>query len=182
MKGFIFTALLDFAEESFGLSFVDDLISSVKLDSGGVYVTFESYPFSELLAIALAVSEKKEIQLNDLLEAFGLFLLPVLIERHDYIIDQYKHPLDLIEGIEKHIHIEVRKLYDDAELPTFNNISRSENKLVIEYTSQKELSHLAIGLIRGTLKHFNKSGTILMDKVTEKDYTTQFTIELTSAK
>ncbi len=79
MKGFIFTRLLDFAEESFGLAFVDELISSVDLESGGVYVTFESYPFSEHVAIALAVSEKKEIPLNDLLEAFGLFLLPALI-------------------------------------------------------------------------------------------------------
>ena len=124
--------------------------------------------------------KKKDIPLNDLLEAFGLFLLPKLIEKHDYIIHQYNHPLDLIEGIEQHIHIEVKKLYDDAELPTFNNISRTENKLVIEYTSQKELSHLAIGLIRGTLKHFNINGTILMDRVTERDHTTQFTIELTN--
>jgi hypothetical protein len=105
MKGFIFTALLDFAEESFGLSFVDDLISSLDLDSGGVYVTFESYPFSELVALALAISKKKDIPLDDLLEAFGLFLFPALIEKHDYIVQEYKHPLDLIEGIEKHIHI-----------------------------------------------------------------------------
>ncbi len=180
MKGFIFTSLLDFAEETFDLQFVDELISSVDLDSGGVYVTFESYPFSELVTLVSAVSEKKDIPLNDLLEAFGLFLLPKLIEKHDYIIHQYNHPLDLIEGIEQHIHIEVKKLYDDAELPTFNNISRTENKLVIEYTSQKELSHLAIGLIRGTLKHFNINGTILMDRVTERDHTTQFTIELTN--
>lgn len=179
MKGFIFTALLDFAEESFGLSFVDDLISSVDLDSGGVYVTFESYSFDELVALALAISKKKDIPLDDLLEAFGLFLFPALIEKHDYIVQEYKHPLDLIEGIEKHIHIEVRKLYNDAELPTFNNLSRTKNKLVIEYTSQKELSHLAIGLMRGTLKHFNKNGTILIDTVTEKNHTTKFTIELT---
>ena len=178
MKGFIFKSLLDFTEESFGLAFVDEMISEVELDSEGVYVTFESYPFAELVALASYVSVQKQIPMEDLLEAFGLYILPELISKHDYVIKDYNHPLDLIEGIEAHIHIEVRKLYDDAELPTFNNISRTENRLEIEYTSQKELSHFAIGLMKGTLKHFNTQGNIEMEKLTHKDKTTKFVIEL----
>ena len=115
MKGFIFKSLLDFTEESFGLAFVDQMISEVELDSEGVYVTFESYPFAELVALATYVSQQRQIALEDLLEAFGLFILPELIGRHDYVVQNYTHPLDLIQGIEAHIHTEVRKLYDDAE-------------------------------------------------------------------
>ncbi len=178
MKGFIFKSLLDFAEESFGLEFVDQMISEVQLESEGIYVTFESYPFEELVTLASYVSEHKKIAMEDLLEAFGLFILPELIGKHDYVVHDYTHPLDLIEGIEAHIHIEVRKLYDDAELPTFNNISRTENRLEIEYTSQRELSHFAIGLMKGTLKHFDTQGTVEMEKLTHKDKTTKFVIEL----
>ena len=61
MKGFIFKSLLDFAEESFGLEFVDQMISEVQLESEGVYVTFESYPFNELVTLASYVSEHKKI-------------------------------------------------------------------------------------------------------------------------
>jgi len=56
MKGFIFKSLLDFTEESFGLEFVDQMISEVPLESEGVYVTFESYPFEELVTLASYVS------------------------------------------------------------------------------------------------------------------------------
>ena len=178
MKGFIFKSLLDFTEESFGLAFVDQMISEVELDSEGVYVTFESYPFAELVALATYFSQQKQIALEDLLEAFGLFILPELIGRHDYVVQNYTHPLDLIQGIEAHIHTEVRKLYDDAELPTFNNIHRTEKRLEVEYTSQRELSHFAIGLMKGTLKHFNTRGNIEMEKLTHKDKTTKFVIEL----
>ncbi len=83
MKGFIFKSLLDFTEESFGLPFVDQMLSEVELDSEGVYVTFESYPFAELLALASYVSVQKKIPMEDHLEAFGVFILAILISKHD---------------------------------------------------------------------------------------------------
>ena len=178
MKGFIFSYLVDFVEESFGLELVDELISEVDLPSKGVYVSFESYEFSELVALVSAVSVKKNVPVEDLLEGFGRYVFPFLISRHDYIITDYSDPLELIAGIENHIHIEVRKLYDDAELPSFKNVSRTENKLIINYTSQRELAHFAIGLIKETLGHFNKKGAISMEKLNDQAHTTQFIIEV----
>ena len=178
MKGFIFSYLTDYVEESFGLALVDELLTEIDLPSKGIYVAYESYAFSELVALVSAVSEKKQIPLEDLLEGFGRFVFPHLITRHDYIITDYSNPLDLIAGIENHIHIEVRKLYEDAELPKFTNVLQTKNKLVINYTSQRELAHFAIGLIKETLGHFNKQGSISMEKLTNQDHTTQFTIEI----
>ena len=49
-------------------------------------------------------------------------------------------PIDLIAGIENHIHIEVKKLYEDAELPTFNLVEKKEDSLTIIYTSTRGLN------------------------------------------
>lgn len=60
MKGFIFSYLTDYVEESFGLALVDELLTEIDLPSKGIYVAYESYAFSELVALVSAVSEKNK--------------------------------------------------------------------------------------------------------------------------
>ena len=90
--------------------------------------------------------KKTNISPQILLESFGRFVFPYLIGKHSYIVEKYKNPLDLLAGIENHIHIEVKKLYEDAELPTFNVVERKEDSLTIIYTSTRGLTYFAIGL------------------------------------
>lgn len=178
MKGFIFTNFLDFVEKSNGLEMVDQMLGECDLASEGVYSAFNSYEFDELVTLLTYVSKKTDISPQILLESFGRFVFPYLIGKHSYIIEKYSNAIDLIAGIENHIHIEVKKLYEDAELPTFNVVDKKEDSLTIIYTSTRGLTYFAIGLMKETLLFFKVKGTIDMVENYNNDGSVKFHIQL----
>ena len=178
MKGFIFTNFLDFVEKSNGLDMVDEMLGECDLASEGVYSAFNSYEFDELVTLLTYVSKKTAIAPQVLLEAFGRFVFPYLIGKHSYIIEKYSNALDLIAGIESHIHIEVKKLYEDAELPTFSVVEQTENTLTLIYTSSRGLTYFAIGLMRETLDFFKVKGKVTMEENYNNDDSIKFHIEI----
>ena len=178
MKGFIFTNFIDFVEKSNGLDMVDQMLEECDLASEGVYSAFNSYEFDELVTLLTYVSKKTDISPQILLETFGRFVFPYLIGKHSYIIEKYSNAIDLIAGIENHIHIEVKKLYEDAELPTFNIVEKKEDSLTIIYTSTRGLTYFAIGLMKETLQFFKVKGTIDMVENYNNDGSVKFHIQL----
>ena len=178
MKGFIFTNFIDFVEKSDGLDMVDQMLEECDLASEGVYSAFNSYEFDELVTLLTYVSKKTDISPQILLETFGRFVFPYLIGKHSYIIEKYSNAIDLIAGIENHIHIEVKKLYEDAELPTFNVVEKKEDSLTIIYTSTRGLTYFAIGLMKETLQFFKVKGTIDMVENYNNDGSVKFHIQL----
>lgn len=165
MKGFIFTNFIDFVEKSFGLEMVDDMISNSDLKSEGIYTAFNSYEFSELQSMLNYVCTKSGLKPELALEEFGKFVFPYLMGKHSYIIENYEDPLDLISGIENHIHIEVKKIYEDAELPKFTLVEKTEKQIIIIYQSKKGLTFFAIGLIKQTLNHFKVKGSVSITEI-----------------
>jgi len=178
MKGFIFTNFIDFVETTHGLEMVDEMITNCDLPSEGIYSSFNSYDFDELVSLLTYVSKKTDVNPEILLEKFGAFVFPYLIGKHSYIIEHFDNALDLIAGIENHIHIEVKKLYNDADLPTFRVVEKTTKKLTIIYNSSKGLTYFAIGLIKETLNHFNVSGAVTIDKSFDAKNGVKFDIEL----
>jgi hypothetical protein len=163
MKGFIFTNFLDFVEKSHGLKMVDEMISNTNLATGGVYSAFNSYDYNELVTLLTYLSKHTEIKDAVILEQFGRFVFPYLICKHSYITQNYSEPLDFLAGIENHIHIEVKKIYNDVDLPTFKVKNKTDNKLTLIYKSSRGLTYFAIGLIKESLNHFNVEGSVLID-------------------
>ncbi|MEA1956676.1 MAG: heme NO-binding domain-containing protein [Campylobacterota bacterium] len=97
-----------------------------------------------------------DIPIPTLLEVYGVHLFPKLINVLPQFNNQDTDLLEFIESVENHIHVEVRKLYPDAELPTFEVVNSNSNELQFNYISKKNIPQLAKGLILGASKHFNK--------------------------
>jgi hypothetical protein len=180
MKGFIFTNFIDFVEKHHGLKMVDEMILTSNLPSEGIYSAFSSYNYSELVTLLIFLSQKTDTKAETLLEQFGLFIFPYFIGKHSYIIKKYSNPLDFLAGIQDHIHIEVKKLYSDATLPTFSILNKTDNKLTLIYNSSKDMTYFAIGLIKGTLNHFNIKGSIIIDDSYDKNKGIKLDIQLLS--
>jgi len=178
MKGFIFTNFIEFVETNHGLEMVDEMITNCNLPSEGIYSSFSNYDFDELVSLLTYVSQKTNVNPEILLEKFGVFVFPYLIGKHSYIIENFDNPIDLIGGIENHIHIEVKKLYNDADLPTFRVVEKTTKKLTVIYHSSKGLTFFAIGLMKETLNHFNVNGSITIDKSFDATMGVKFIIEL----
>jgi hypothetical protein len=60
----------------------------------------------------------------------------------------------MLKTIDNHIHVEVRKLYPDAELPVFEYQQPDEDHLILTYNSPRGFADFALGLIEGCIQHF----------------------------
>lgn len=176
MKGIIFTEFLEMVEEEFGLEVVDTIIEKAELPSEGVYTSVGTYDFNEMVSLITQLSEQVNLSVNDLLYAFGLYLFSSLGKVHPEVIQNYNSPLALLNSIEDHIHVHVRKLYPDAELPQFKILEKNEDSLSMIYSSSRGLYSLAHGLIQKTFEHFHGQADIDITLLAEDGTEVKFDI------
>jgi len=176
MKGIIFTEFLELVEDKFGLAMVDKIITQSELDSGGAYTAVGTYEFTEMLQLISNLSENTDISVDDLLMVYSEHLFAALIKSHPNLVEHYKDPMDLLASIENHIHVEVQKIYPEAQLPTFKLEERTDTKMVMVYKSDKALYMLGKGLMLETFKLFKVPANIGFEKLNEQGTEVRFTI------
>ena len=176
MKGIVFTEFLELVEDKFGLEMVDRIISSSELASDGIYTSVGTYSFSEMLQLLQHLSENTGISIDNLLLVYAEHFFSVIEKSYPGLLATYKDPIEMISSIENHIHVEVRKIYPDAELPTFEVIEKTDNHLVMDYTSSRAMHHFGLGLMNKTFEHFNSTATIELEKIKEDGTKVRFVI------
>jgi hypothetical protein len=176
MKGVVFTEFVEFAEERFGLSVADEMIARCSLPSGGAYTAIGTYDHRELVQMVGQLSELSGRPVPELLRGFGMHLLKRFASSFPKFF-AHESVFDFLPRIEDTIHVEVRKLYPDAELPTFTCEQPEPNRLVMVYQSQRGMADLAEGLIQGAIAHFRESVLVQRDDLpTEGAQKTRFTL------
>lgn len=163
MKGIVFTEFLELVESKYGLGVVNQIIEESDLESKGAYTSIGTYKFSEMLALLTNLSNLTQITINDLLYVYGLHFFDVLFKNYAEIFETYSNPIQLLSSIEKHIHIQVRKIYPEAELPRFEIKEMKENKLEMIYYSSRSMYSFALGLMEKTFEHYDSSAIINFD-------------------
>ncbi len=176
MKGIIFTEFLELVEEKFGLAMVDKIINQSNLESDGVYTAVGTYEFSEMLQLISHLSENTDIAIDDLLLVYAEHLFKALIKTHPNLVEHYKDPMNLLASIENHIHVEVQKIYPDAQLPTFELEEKTDDSMVMVYKSDKALYMLGKGLMLETFKLYGVSADIEIEKLNEQGTEVRFFI------
>ena len=155
MKGIVFNQLQVFVELNHGIVAWDDAIVSCELPSQGVYVGTQSYDDSELMALVAHFSEVLSASAADITRAFGEFVFARLFE---FAPEEAKNAKDLksfLMMVDQIIHVEVSKLYHDANLPSFEYDSKP-NSLLMEYRSPRKMCFFSEGLILAAAKHFEE--------------------------
>ena len=165
MKGIVFTEFLDLVEDKFGLEMVDKIITQSELESNGAYTAIGTYKFSEMLQLLQNLSNNTGISSDDLLLVYAEHFFSVLESSYPELIASYSDPIEMISSIENHIHVEVRKIYPDAELPTFEVLEKTPNSLVMIYKSSRAMHHFGLGLMNKTFEHFNSTASIVLEKI-----------------
>ncbi|MBK1832020.1 heme NO-binding domain-containing protein [Verrucomicrobiaceae bacterium R5-34] len=161
MKGIVFTEFLNMVEEAHGLDMVDTIIEKSDLASGGAYTAVGTYPHSEIVSLVVNLSQETSTEVSDLLKAFGQYMFHGLARAYPQFVEQSSDPLDFLEQVETYIHVEVRKLYPDAELPTFQcSRPNGPNELHMVYHSIRHMEDVCEGLIKGSLEHFNVEASV----------------------
>jgi len=156
MKGIVFTEFVEMVEEKFSPELVDEIIVESNLESGGAYTTVGTYDHEEMVSMVSKLSEKTGIALDDLVFSFGIYLAERFTVLFPTFFEEAGNVFHFMKSLDNHIHVEVKKLYPDAELPTFSFDDSNPDCLVMEYQSTRGFSTLAHGLMEGVIKHFNE--------------------------
>lgn len=154
MKGVVFTEFIDHAEAAFGEDVVDDVIEAADLPSGGAYTSVGTYDFQEMVALVTGLSKATSVPASDLIHGFGVHLGGSFQDKFQMFFEQQDDLFDFLDSVEKHIHIEVQKLYPDAELPSLKMVDRAGDTATLRYRSMRCLEQLACGLIEASAGYF----------------------------
>lgn len=179
MKGTIFVELIKMAETAFGEETVDMVLDKADLENGGAFTAVGNYPCAELVKIVVAFSEHSGLSAELLQIKFGHWMLEHFVVAYPQFFADKTNAFAMLESIEAEIHVEVRKLYPEAELPTFATERTAPNQLKMTYESPRPLSAFCQGMIEACLEHFDQSGSISRGTNPTNANATNFEITLT---
>ncbi|MBB6428281.1 heme NO-binding domain-containing protein [Algisphaera agarilytica] len=160
MKGIIFTEFLDHVTSQLGVEICEDMIAANNLTDGGAYTAVGTYDHKELLMMVSYLHKRTGIDIDQLIEGFGVSLFASLAQKYPSFFDGIEDSFTFIKQIEDVIHVEVRKLYPDAELPSFSYSQPKPTILILDYRSSRCFAGLAVGLMKGCFNHFNENVSI----------------------
>jgi hypothetical protein len=179
MKGVVFTEFLEMVGSVFSEDMVDRIIEKANPASGGAYTAVGFYDHREIVAMVVALSETTGTPVPTLIKAFGRHLFVRFSETFPGFFEKVPDAFYFLSGIETRIHSEVRKLYPDAELPSFDCSRPAEDMMVLDYRSQRPFADLAEGLIEGCIAHFG--GNVALRRQDRPDTGVQARFTLTRA-
>ena len=167
MKGIVFSEFLTMVDERFSIEMSERLIDEVNPPSGGAYTTVGTYDAQEIVDLVVKLSEITKISVPDLLKTFGRYLLGRFAEIFPQFFKEVTSTLDFLPMVESYVHLEIKKLYSDAELPSFTCVFPYPGRLEMKYRSARNFSDLAEGLILGTADHFNERIKVERESIPE---------------
>ena len=176
MKGMIFTEFLEMVEDRFSADVVDNIIEASELESGGVYTSIGTYGHEEMLTLVTQLSKEVNIPVPDLVQAFGLYLFGRFASSHTEFFSEINSTFAFLSKVENYIHIEVRKLYPGAQLPSFEYNTSQENQMVMTYNSTRPFADLAEGLINGCIAHFKEDIEVKRENLADNGTSARFTL------
>lgn len=159
MKGLVFTTLYQHCEDVYGAAMVDQIIEDADLPNLGAYTSVGTYPFGEMVTLVTALARRTGKPLPQILEEFGFACFTSWVS---YIPAHFqgKALFDILTSIDEFHDKEVRKLYPDAELPSFRLESRDDTTLVLRYYSCKPLADLAAGAIKSAAAYLDEKVSV----------------------
>jgi hypothetical protein len=140
-------------EEKFGLSLMDELIERTQSASDGVSVSTDTYPDEELLNMVIYLSEKSNTPAPDLVRILGDYAFQEFSSAYPIFVEK-KSFKEFLLSSHSVVHVEVKKLYPEAELPNFHDEDPGDHKLIMKYFSKRNSPTLAKGLMMRAAKYF----------------------------
>ncbi len=157
MLGMVFTEFVDLVEARFGIEVLDRVIEEAALGHEAAYTAVGYYPFAELQQLLLSLCRETGAEPGVLLQSFGRHLFARLQAGHpQFFSDPGLDLFSLLERLDGVVHVEVRKLYANARLPSFTCTRIDDEHLQLDYVSERGLADLAAGLIDGAALHFGE--------------------------
>ncbi len=169
MKGIVFTKFIEMVEQKFSVDMAEDMIEACQLPNGGAYTSVGTYDHQEMVTLLVQLSKMTGEAVPDLLRSYGHYLFGEFARLYPVFFEGVTSSLVFAGQIDEVIHVEVLKLYPDAQLPKFETLSQSENELKMVYRSDRHLGDLAEGLLDACIIHFGEQGSVRLERENLKE-------------
>jgi hypothetical protein len=157
MKGIVFTEFLEMVEERYSPDVVDRILLAAQLPSGGAYTAVGTYDHGEIWSLVCELSKVIDVPVPDLFRAYGEYLFARFVVAYPHCLGSATSAFDVLQSLNSVVHREVCRLYPDAELPRFDVVERTPEKMTLIYESARHFADLAEGLIRACGRHFGQN-------------------------
>ncbi|WP_075187225.1 heme NO-binding domain-containing protein [Teredinibacter haidensis] len=154
MKGAVFIALNDMIETEYGINAWESILDKVKPESEGIYASASSYRDEEVVDLVVAIAEYLGADPHLVTRKFGHYLFSQLNSKFPIFTSLHTQYFNFLSSIEGVIHKEVRKLYQDAALPSIRCDQLNDSHIQMHYSSPRKLCFLAEGLVSGAAEHY----------------------------
>ncbi len=154
MHGIVLKGLKDFVVDSYDRDTWRSLQEAAGV-AGKIYVPVTEYPDGDVLALVEAASEATGIAAPELLREFGRYLIPPLLETYGVHVEQDWTGLELVANVETYIHEALRsKQLSTYTPPDLESEWVEDDRVLVTYTSDRELCDLAKGLLEGVGQYY----------------------------
>ncbi|MCG3116934.1 MAG: heme NO-binding domain-containing protein [Candidatus Manganitrophus sp. SA1] len=159
MHGIIHAELKKYVDAKYGPEAWKAILKEARLENT-VYLPIQTYDDADAVAIVTAASKQTHISAEVLLEDFGEFIAPDLINMYRSMIKPEWKAMELLLHTEETIHRVVRTQNPGAKPPRLRFEQTGPNQLKLYYSSERKMSAVAKGIINGVAKHYGQAVTI----------------------
>lgn len=157
MKGVIFCLLEKMVVTHGGADAWDRLVRQTPLKTvGGGFLGPATYPDEDLFALVGTASAMTGQPVGELMRAFARFIFPDLMRVSPLFAPIGMTAKRFLMSVDRVIHVEVRKLHPEANLPYFDYEDPASDRLVMLYRSPRNLCDMVPGLIEGASEYFGE--------------------------
>jgi len=157
MKGIVFNEFYSLVDDAFGATVTEKIIEDADLPNDGAYTGVGNYDAAEMVRLVKCLHAETDIPVADLLKTFGKHLLASFRVGHATYFESCSDTFEFVRSVEGQIHVDVRKLYPDAELPSLQATQVSDGELSLIYRSSRRMADLAEGLLWGAIDHYGEA-------------------------
>ncbi|GGZ99752.1 guanylate cyclase [Arenicella chitinivorans] len=177
MKGIILSEFVEFLEDTVGPEQAQAIIDNSGVSSGGAYSRVGQYDYQELIQLLTQAVTDTEHETSFLLQAFSDHLFGVFKRDYQVFFDGVSSAAQMLSQIDNHIHVEVKKLYPDAELPKFE-YQTDGKQFTLDYQSPRPLAAVAQALVNACIKYFGNREELVSCEIAEDQCAAKFVIQL----
>jgi hypothetical protein len=156
MHGIILSELKRYVEARKGAAAWPLLLEKAGLGDAR-YLANETYPDRDVVAIVGAASAMTGVDAQALLEDFGEFIAPNLLEIYSALIRPEWRTLDVILNTERNVHTVVRMKSRGATPPELKAVRTGPDQVILTYDSPRKMCAVAKGIARGLALHFHET-------------------------
>lgn len=160
MHGIILKGLKDFTIEHYDRD-TWNLIREEADVEPRLYVPVTDYPDEHVVELVAAACEVSGLEADELMRAFGRFIVPPLVKTYGVHVREDWDGLELVENVEDSIHKALRaKQISNFDPPEISARREGDDRVVVEYGSDRRLCAVAVGILEGIGEFYDESYTI----------------------